>query len=253
MGGETTQRSFWNFSPRFIGGKWYQIYSNLTSFLSLNGSVGWFNHPRKMWLKNFKCFGLLVVSLDVKVDSYLPFVVCMVYVFCWFATYVYIYIYIYSYIYKFIDSKSCLRSVWWVPFAGDIVALIYPYVRIFTINIIVTGIITSIESIMSSSSSSSSSSSFPSSSSSSSSTTTVPWMEAFLQRMKPSLLWGHQGFHSAGWQFERGNRCWWLKCCTSWWIVYPIIYKVLYLPGGAEFLPSTVGLYDIWFFFPRDP
>ena len=37
---------------------------------------------------------------------------------------------------------------------------------------------------------------------------------------------------------------------TSWWkisgdhqlrlVVYPIIYKVLYIPGGARFLPSTV-------------
>ena len=30
-------------------------------------------------------------------------------------------------------------------------------------------------------------------------------------------------------------------------VVYPIIYKVLYIPGGAGFLPSTVVL---WF---RDP
>ena len=30
-------------------------------------------------------------------------------------------------------------------------------------------------------------------------------------------------------------------------VVYPTIYKVLYIPGGAEFLPSTV-----WVKFPND-
>ena len=28
---------------------------------------------------------------------------------------------------------------------------------------------------------------------------------------------------------------------TSWYDKYPIIYKVLYIPGGARFLPLTVG------------
>ena len=38
------------------------------------------------------------------------------------------------------------------------------------------------------------------------------------------------------------NYCWWLKSCTNWWVVYPIIYRVLYIPGGClGFLPSTVG------------
>ena len=35
--------------------------------------------------------------------------------------------------------------------------------------------------------------------------------------------------------------CWWKKSCTSWYAVYPTIYKVLYIPGGAGFQPSTVG------------
>ena len=26
--------------------------------------------------------------------------------------------------------------------------------------------------------------------------------------------------------------CWWEKSCTNWQVVYPIIYKVLYIPGG---------------------
>ena len=36
--------------------------------------------------------------------------------------------------------------------------------------------------------------------------------------------------------------CWWMKSCTSWYVVYPIIYKVSYMPGDAGFQPSTVGL-----------
>ena len=35
---------------------------------------------------------------------------------------------------------------------------------------------------------------------------------------------------------------WWKKSCTSWCGKYPIIYKVLYIPSGAAFLPSTVSL-----------
>ena len=35
--------------------------------------------------------------------------------------------------------------------------------------------------------------------------------------------------------------CWWKKSCTSWYGKYPIIYRVLYMLGGAGFLPSTVG------------
>ena len=34
--------------------------------------------------------------------------------------------------------------------------------------------------------------------------------------------------------------CWWKKSCTSWYDKYPIIYRVLYIPGGVGFLPSTV-------------
>ena len=32
----------------------------------------------------------------------------------------------------------------------------------------------------------------------------------------------------------------WKKSCTNWHCKYPNIYKVLYIPGGAGFLPSTV-------------
>ena len=34
--------------------------------------------------------------------------------------------------------------------------------------------------------------------------------------------------------------CWWKKSFTSWYGKYPIIYRVLYIPGGAGCLPSTV-------------
>ena len=34
--------------------------------------------------------------------------------------------------------------------------------------------------------------------------------------------------------------CWWTKSCTTKDDEYPIIYKVLYIPGGAGFLSSTV-------------
>ena len=39
------------------------------------------------------------------------------------------------------------------------------------------------------------------------------------------------------------KRCyrWWKKSCTSWYRNFPMIYTVLYIPGGAGFLPSTVG------------
>ena len=46
--------------------------------------------------------------------------------------------------------------------------------------------------------------------------------------------------------------CWWKKSCTSWYGKYPIIYGVLYIPGGAGFLPSTVWpkfQHQIWVFF----
>ena len=37
--------------------------------------------------------------------------------------------------------------------------------------------------------------------------------------------------------------CWWTKSCTSWYGKYPTVYRVLYIPGGAGFRPSTVALY----------
>ena len=47
------------------------------------------------------------------------------------------------------------------------------------------------------------------------------------------------------------NYRWWLKSCTSWYVVYPTIYKVLYIPDGClGFLPSTVFLGIKTFIFP---
>ena len=39
---------------------------------------------------------------------------------------------------------------------------------------------------------------------------------------------------------------WWLKSCTTWLIVYPIIYRNLYISGGAGVLPSECIIMD-WF------
>ena len=44
------------------------------------------------------------------------------------------------------------------------------------------------------------------------------------------------------WQKTTANQtyCWWTKACTTKDDDYPIIYRVLTIPGGAGFLPSTV-------------
>ena len=49
--------------------------------------------------------------------------------------------------------------------------------------------------------------------------------------------------------------CWWTKSCTTKDDDYPIIYRVLYIPGGAGFLPSTVARFfgDFWFRSPTHP
>ena len=47
-----------------------------------------------------------------------------------------------------------------------------------------------------------------------------------------------QGMVGRGW----GWYCWWTKSCTTKDDDYPIIYRVLTIPGGAGFCPSTVGV-----------
>jgi len=42
------------------------------------------------------------------------------------------------------------------------------------------------------------------------------------------------------WTVPHSTYCWWTKSCTTKDDDYPIIYRVLYIPGGAGFLPSTV-------------
>ena len=42
--------------------------------------------------------------------------------------------------------------------------------------------------------------------------------------------------------------CWWKESCTSWCSRYTSIYRVLHIPGGAGFLPSTV-----WVSHTRSP
>ena len=43
--------------------------------------------------------------------------------------------------------------------------------------------------------------------------------------------------------------CWWTKSCTTKDDDYPIIYRVLTIPGGAGFRPSTV----VWTFLGKEP
>ena len=67
------------------------------------------------------------------------------------------------------------------------------------------------------------------------------------ERSKPCLPWRRSSQSwvkvaswSINWISQKLTYCWWLKSCTSWYGEYPIIYRVLYIPGGAGFLPSTV-------------
>ena len=50
-------------------------------------------------------------------------------------------------------------------------------------------------------------------------------------------------FFLGGWIVRFLWYCWWKKSCTSWYSKYPMIDMVLYIPGGAGFLPSTVLLW----------
>ena len=50
---------------------------------------------------------------------------------------------------------------------------------------------------------------------------------------------------------KRYTYCWWTKSCTTKDDDYPIIYRILYIPGGClGFLPSTVG---VWMGYSRRP
>ena len=64
-------------------------------------------------------------------------------------------------------------------------------------------------------------------------------------------MWGHlsimKNLNICWWSVLSSHwkkRCyfWWKKSCTSWYAEYPTIYRVLYAPSGARFLPSTVGV-----------
>ena len=68
--------------------------------------------------------------------------------------------------------------------------------------------------------------------------------------LRVALFWrnwcGRTDWMYNGWALKRTKKkhlklyCWWKKSCTSWYGKYPIIYRVLYIPGDAGFLPSTV-------------
>ena len=48
------------------------------------------------------------------------------------------------------------------------------------------------------------------------------------------------GIWLAAWLWFKGTYCWWKKSCTTNDDDYPIVYRVLTIPGGAGFCPSTV-------------
>ena len=62
----------------------------------------------------------------------------------------------------------------------------------------------------------------------------------FWMVFKPEFWWLRQGVATwivASWSSTNPRNslwpyCWWKKSCTSWYVVYPVICKVLYIPGG---------------------
>ena len=52
----------------------------------------------------------------------------------------------------------------------------------------------------------------------------------------------HNGNHHGWRKYRRIYYCWWFRNPANQLrlVVYPIIYRVSYIPGGARFLPSTV-------------
>ena len=57
----------------------------------------------------------------------------------------------------------------------------------------------------------------------------------------------HTTQHERKFSHELWN-CWWTKSCTTKDDDYPIIFRVLTIPGGAGFLPSTELL---WYYLER--
>ena len=77
------------------------------------------------------------------------------------------------------------------------------------------------------------------------------WMKYQVNKWQPSSLERecHQYTKAITTPFTSWKHisyCWWKKSCTSRCSRYPIIYKVLYIPGGAGFLPTTVYLIHIF-------
>ena len=67
------------------------------------------------------------------------------------------------------------------------------------------------------------------------------WLSGLEPRGNLSLLIFH--FLHSFWY------CWWTKSCTTKDDDYPIIYRVLTIPVGAGFRPSTVAFDSYLFFF----
>ena len=63
------------------------------------------------------------------------------------------------------------------------------------------------------------------------------------------------GYRALLWVPMKAHSCRWFDDTVDGWnvhqlrlVVYPIIYRVLYIPGGADFVPSTVSITACVFF-----
>ena len=67
-------------------------------------------------------------------------------------------------------------------------------------------------------------------------TLATSWGKAVCASNKQARL---RNIPEGGWVHD-WTYCWWKKSYTSWYGKYPFTHRVLYIPGGAGFLPSTV-------------
>ena len=71
------------------------------------------------------------------------------------------------------------------------------------------------------------------------------------------IIFGDQAFFEG--RIHNSSYCWWFRNPANQLslVVYPIIYRVLHIPGGAGFLPSTVcpsffSFFFFWHFVARN-
>ena len=59
------------------------------------------------------------------------------------------------------------------------------------------------------------------------------WSASGAQGLPRVMWWRCWWYHDTHVMGPNIPYCWWKKSCTSWYGKHPIIYKVLYIPGGA--------------------